>query len=390
MLARARDALRAVDHAFVADWCTAIEVGWVTLIHDPERLDERRARAADGASVGPLSLIGWPDDLPPLWQVPALVAEGRWHEAAATAAVPDFYPLLKVWQATMLAWVAREQGATALAWQCIRRWLPDGPATEPGEVEYLETLHFQRIAAALEVGAGELSAARAWLEAYDRWLAWNGTVLGRAEGQLGWAAYHRAAGDSGQARACASQALALASDPRQPLALLAAHRLLGEIDTSDGRHADATAHLDTALTLAQACGVPYGRALCVLALAELGVAEARREDAARLLTEARAIFTRLGAAPALARADALAPRLAASSSARIPASSTPTASPGRLSRRETEVLRLLAAGRTNRQIAQVLCLSLHTVQRHVANAYLKIGAHNRAEATAHALRHDLV
>ena len=60
-----------------------------------------------------------------------------------------------------------------------------------------------------------------------------------------------------------------------------------------------------------------------------------------------------------------------------------------LSRREAEVLRLLAAGRSTRQIAVALSLSPRTVQRHVANLYLKIGAHCRAEATAYALRHGL-
>ena len=60
-----------------------------------------------------------------------------------------------------------------------------------------------------------------------------------------------------------------------------------------------------------------------------------------------------------------------------------------LSRREAEVLRQLAAGRSNGQIAQALYLSPRTVQRHVANAYLKIGAHNKAEATTYALRHGL-
>ena len=60
-----------------------------------------------------------------------------------------------------------------------------------------------------------------------------------------------------------------------------------------------------------------------------------------------------------------------------------------LSRREAEVLHFLAAGHSNRRIATVLCLSPRTVQRHVANVYLKIGAHNRAEATAYALHHAL-
>ena len=60
-----------------------------------------------------------------------------------------------------------------------------------------------------------------------------------------------------------------------------------------------------------------------------------------------------------------------------------------LSRREAEVLRLLATGHSSQRIAQALCLSPRTVQRHVANVYLKSGAHNRAEATAYALRHGL-
>jgi DNA-binding CsgD family transcriptional regulator/pimeloyl-ACP methyl ester carboxylesterase len=63
--------------------------------------------------------------------------------------------------------------------------------------------------------------------------------------------------------------------------------------------------------------------------------------------------------------------------------------PGGLSRREREVLRLLAAGESNRQIARRLGLSPHTVERHVANLYRKIGARGRADATAYALRNGL-
>ena len=63
--------------------------------------------------------------------------------------------------------------------------------------------------------------------------------------------------------------------------------------------------------------------------------------------------------------------------------------PAALSRREAEVLSLLATGHSNRRIAAALCVSPRTVQRHVANLYLKIGAHCRAEATAYAIRHGL-
>ena len=67
----------------------------------------------------------------------------------------------------------------------------------------------------------------------------------------------------------------------------------------------------------------------------------------------------------------------------------PEAQTGALSRREREVLQLLAAGESNRQIARRLALSTHTVERHVANLYRKIGARGRADATAYALRNGL-
>ena len=76
----------------------------------------------------------------------------------------------------------------------------------------------------------------------------------------------------------------------------------------------------------------------------------------------------------------------------LPPHATPLAAPtrtGGLSRREAEVLQLLAMGRSNREIARALYLSPRTVQCHIANLYLKIGAHNTAEATAYALRHGL-
>jgi DNA-binding CsgD family transcriptional regulator len=63
--------------------------------------------------------------------------------------------------------------------------------------------------------------------------------------------------------------------------------------------------------------------------------------------------------------------------------------PSGLTRREVEILRLLAGGRTNNEIAAELVVSVHTVERHLANIYRKIDARNRADATAYALRHEL-
>ena len=90
-------------------------------------------------------------------------------------------------------------GLGAACARCCRR----GRRTEPGDTLLpLRARAAARRRRRLALDAGDLPAARAWLEAHDRWLAWSGAVLGRAEGQLGWAAYHRAAGDlDGRARA---------------------------------------------------------------------------------------------------------------------------------------------------------------------------------------------
>ncbi len=71
------------------------------------------------------------------------------------------------------------------------------------------------------------------------------------------------------------------------------------------------------------------------------------------------------------------------------AKAAPEPYPEGLTAREAEVLGLLAGGRTNKEIASALVLSVSTVQRHVANVYAKIGAHGRAEATAYALRRGI-
>jgi DNA-binding NarL/FixJ family response regulator len=61
-----------------------------------------------------------------------------------------------------------------------------------------------------------------------------------------------------------------------------------------------------------------------------------------------------------------------------------------LSPRELEVLRLLATGKSNREIAATLVISEHTVARHLQNMYSKLALSSRAAATAFAFEHDLV
>jgi DNA-binding NarL/FixJ family response regulator len=106
------------------------------------------------------------------------------------------------------------------------------------------------------------------------------------------------------------------------------------------------------------------------------------ENASALLEEARSICSDLGAAPALARADALA--------AQTPGGRQATSTyPAGLTRREAEVLGLLAAGHSNKEIAAQLFLSERTVERHITTLYRKIGTRRRTEAMAFALRYGL-
>jgi DNA-binding NarL/FixJ family response regulator len=105
-----------------------------------------------------------------------------------------------------------------------------------------------------------------------------------------------------------------------------------------------------------------------------------RQQAAGLLGEVVAIAQELGIHTLEERASGLRNELAAPA---VPAW------PAGLTGREVEVLRLIAAGHSNRAIAQALFISPNTVLRHVSNIFAKTGVANRAEAAAYATRHGL-
>jgi DNA-binding CsgD family transcriptional regulator len=261
--------------------------------------------------------------------------------------------------------------------------LPGGVATEPGTLaSFNGALALQRVAAALSLAAGEQDQAKEWLAAHDRWLEWSGCMLWRSEGQALWAQYYRRGGDAQQARTHAERALIHATEPRQPLALLAAHRLLGELDTDAGLFATAAQHLNTSLALADACAAPFERALTLLALAQLRALTGDVDMARQCVDEVRTICVPLDATPTLAHADALAARLDARQSA-------PPSYPAGLSAREVEVLRLVAAGLSNPQVGERLFLSRRTVEQHLRSIFNKTGVPSRVAAARWADEHGL-
>jgi DNA-binding NarL/FixJ family response regulator len=151
----------------------------------------------------------------------------------------------------------------------------------------------------------------------------------------------------------------------------------GAVELANGEPEAALPALRRAVQTWHELEAPYelARARELVGLACSALGDAR--GAALELDAARSTYTELRAAPDLVRLDAAH----AGSSAR--------AAHG-LTDRELEVLRLLAAGKTNKAIAAELVLSVRTVDRHVSNIYAKLRVSSRAAATAYALAHRLV
>lgn len=145
---------------------------------------------------------------------------------------------------------------------------------------------------------------------------------------------------------------------------------------ADGDGEGALAVLRPAMTtwrtLDLGCELAEARLLTGLALRALD----DHEGASLELDAARRMFARLGAT-------ADAERVAVQIADHRPR-------PGGLSARECEVLQLVAAGHTNREIAAELILSEHTVARHLSNIYTKLGVASRTTAAGFAIEHDLV
>ena len=140
----------------------------------------------------------------------------------------------------------------------------------------------------------------------------------------------------------------------------------------------------------QAAAEPYPLAYTLLRLAEAAGAAGDRVAASRGVREAYALASRVGAAPIAKEAAALARRTRLSldepdANAVRPEAEDPLARFG-LTEREREVLLLLAAGRSNPQIAGALFISPKTASVHVSNILAKLGVDSRVEAAAVAHR----
>jgi ATP/maltotriose-dependent transcriptional regulator MalT len=186
-----------------------------------------------------------------------------------------------------------------------------------------------------------------------------------------------AAGDAPAAREAAEELAGIGERYDTPALRAAAGHALGAVLLAEGDARAAVAVLRGACETWRELEAPY-EAARVRVLLGLGCrAQGDEEAAAMELDAARGVFTQLGAAPDLARLETLGVRGEASARHRLTA-------------RELQVLRLLAAGKTNHAIASHLVVADKTVDRHVSNLYAKLGVSSRAAATAYAYRHRLL
>jgi DNA-binding CsgD family transcriptional regulator len=180
-----------------------------------------------------------------------------------------------------------------------------------------------------------------------------------------------------EARRASNELGAISETHRSELLRALAAQAGGAVALAEGDARAALGSLRRALSTWQDIEAPYEaartRVLLGLACRRLG-----DDDAATLEWEAaRTVFEELGAGPDRGRVDSLV-------------TSAPAKSAHGLSRRELEVLRHVAGGKTNKEIATELVLSERTVERHVSNIFAKLGVSTRAAATAFAYEHRLV
>jgi len=249
----------------------------------------------------------------------------------------------------------RLRGKFAAAEAAYRRASAAGRDPQPG-------LALLRLAEG-DTGAAATSIRRAVSE--------TAGAIPRARLLPAYAEINLAAGDVHSARAAAAELADTAAVLRAPLLRALAATADGRVLLAHGEAQSALSRLRTAASLWLELGAPYEVARV---RAEIGTACHALGDADGAALEAgsaRAAFAQLGAAPDVARLQ-------------------PSGSVNVLSARETEVIRLIAAGESNRQIAAALVISERTVERHVSNIFGKLGITSRAAATAYVYQHHLL
>src|SRR5829696_91367 len=191
-------------------------------------------------------------------------------------------------------------------------------------------------------------------------------------------------GSLGEARACAEALSNIVTATGHPDALAALAHALGETAFAEGHLDAAVEQLVRAAELHEGLEIPFERAQIQLRAGMALAATDQREPAIERLRQAHVAARRLGAAPLAAQAADEVARLGESVEQRLGRRAASEHENGGLSRRELEVVRLVASGRTNREIAGELVLSTRTVDMHLRHILTKLRCRSRTEAASKA------
>ena len=208
---------------------------------------------------------------------------------------------------------------------------------------------------------------------------------------LRWAATVFAEADETPAlRACTAALTQIAADTGQDEAASAVAHALGEIALLDGENEQAATHFQHAVHLLAELAAPLERVESQRRAAAALAASGRREEAVDSLVAAHRTARKLGARPLTERLARDLQALGAKAEQRLGRLAAAQAQHGGLTRRELDVLRLVATGRTDREIAQELFLSHRTVEHHVRSIRMKLDCRSRTDAARRAMELGLL
>ncbi len=236
--------------------------------------------------------------------------------------------------------------------------------------------------ALLELAHGDVAAAAATIR---RALEEHGSTVERPALLAAAVDIARVGGDLANARAAVDELRVIAARSSSAVLRSMAAQASGTVLVCEGDAVAALTELRAAAAGWQSLHMPYEGArvatLIGLACSMLGDRISARIE----FDNARETFVTLGAVPDVERLDLLQAGLVHDDHAPGGAPQSPI-----LSARELEVLTLVCAGRTNREIAAELAISAHTVSRHVEHIFAKLDVTNRAAATAYAYANSLL
>ena len=312
-----------------------------------------------------------------------LIWRGAWPEAeaeleAATGELATTFPAMAAEGIARLAELRRRQGRLEEA-----QALLDRLDTQPLRALGSKLALLGRAALALDRGdpATAIDLAERVLRGVPA-----GDRVERIDGLALLARAQAARGDHAQATRSMAELRMITDAIATPSLHAAASHVEGVVAAARADYGEARRRFEDAVDLFAAGGAPYEAACSHLELANVLAVVERRDAAVREARAALTILGQIGAAREYERAAALLRHLEASTSERA----WNAAVASTLTRREREILRLVAQGLSDKEAAAALDLSEHTIHRHISNILNKLDVPSRTAAVAQAAQHGLL